>query len=126
MKRFFTALSLIIGLYLVGASTNADADERYFLMTPKDVRGVGANCLIPDSFYLSFTRNKSATVVKLGHKSARARGENATFTATKTQKKIGRVITTRIRGEKVTVTEFAASLGTKASCTYTFRSQRVS
>jgi hypothetical protein len=125
MKRIFTALTLIIGLHLVSASSTAHADERFYLMTPKSARGVGANCLIPDSFYLSFSRNDKGKI-KFGKQKVRARGRNATFTATRAQKKIGRVITTRIRGEKVTVTEFAANLKDKASCTYTFQSQRVS
>ena len=125
MKRFVAALSLIIGLHLVGGTSTAHAEQRYVLMSPKDIKGVGANCLIPDSFYLTFSTNKSGAV-KLGKKSVRAHNGSATFSTTRSQKAIGRVITTRIRGERVVVTEFAASLKDKASCTYTFKSQRVS
>jgi hypothetical protein len=115
MKRFVAALSLIIGLHLVGGTSTAHAEQRYVLMSPKDIKGVGANCLIPDSFYLTFSTN-----------SVRAHKGSATFSTTRSQKAVGRVITTRIRGERVVVTEFAASLKDKASCTYTFKSQRVS
>lgn len=125
MKRIVAALTLIIGLHFVSTSSTAHADEQFYLMTPKSVRGIGANCLIPDSYYLSFSRNEKGTIT-FGKQRARSRGKSATFTATKAQKKIGRVFTTRIRGEKVVVTEFAASLKDKASCTYTFQSQRVS
>jgi len=125
MKRIVAALTLIIGLSLVSTSATARADERFFLMSPKSVRGVGANCLIPDSFYLTFSRKNNGTIA-FGKERARSRGASATFTTTKAQKNLGRVITTRIRGEKVVVTEFAASAKDKASCTYTFQSQRVS
>ena len=125
MKRVFTALTLILGLHLAGSSGDAHAEQRFVLMTPKAVQGVGANCLIPDSFYLSFTRNDNGTV-KLGRQRARpVRRNAATFTRTTAQAKVGRVITTRIRGERVVLTELAANLSDKSSCTYTFHSKKI-
>jgi hypothetical protein len=118
-----SAVRLLAGFICIGlfaVASTALAQERKVLMTTTEVKGIKSQCVIPDTFTLSYSKKQNR--IRFLRKAKMAHRGKTTFTVRRVDGNVGRVITTSITRKAVKVRELAVSLSHAGSCTFSFKS----